>query len=106
MSISRIDRMVTSCHGPCTQARASATRGLHACVRQVHKQMRLKKDGNMTQTKRRTRGLIALIASAAIALLIHYGLTIPYPNLKAAYLISVGVALWGFIDIVRSLTNV
>jgi len=55
----------------------------------------------MTGTKRRTRGLIALVASAGIAVLIHYGVAIPYPDLKAAYLISAGVALWGLIDLGR-----
>ncbi len=59
----------------------------------------------MTRAQRRTRGLIALAASAAIATLIHYGIASPYPDLKIAYLISVGVALWGFIDIVRSLAE-
>jgi len=49
--------------------------------------------------------LIALAASAAIAALIHYGIASPYPDLKIAYLIAVGVALWGFIDIVRSLAE-
>ena len=57
----------------------------------------------MTRARRRTRGLIALAASAAIAALIHYGIASPNPDLKIAYLISVGVALWGIIDIVRSL---
>ncbi len=59
----------------------------------------------MTRAKRRTRGLIALAASAAIAALIHYKIAIPYPGMKIAYLICVGVALWGFIDIVRSLVE-
>jgi len=74
-------------------------------LRRIHKQVRLKKGGTMTQAKRRTRGLIALVASAAIALVIHDGLVIPYPKMRAAYLISVGVALWGLIDIVRSLAK-
>jgi len=67
--------------------------------------MRFKEDGNMTAAKRRTRGLIALVASAGIALLIHYSIATPYPNLKATYLISIAAALWGFIDIGRSLTK-
>ena len=44
----------------------------------------------MTRAKRRTRGLIALAASVAIAALIHYGIASPYPDLKTAYLISGG----------------
>ena len=60
----------------------------------------------MTGTKQRTRGLIALVASAGIAVLIHSGVAIPYPDLKAAYLISAGVALWGLIDLGRSLGKV
>jgi type IV secretory pathway protease TraF len=59
----------------------------------------------MTPTKRRIRGVIALVAAAGIALLIHYSIAMPYPNLKAAYLISVGVALWGVIDLFRSLAE-
>ena len=58
-----------------------------------------------TRAKRRIRGLIALAASAAIAAMIHYGFASPYPQLKIAYIVCVGVALWGFIDIVRSLAK-
>lgn len=57
----------------------------------------------MTRTRRRTRGLIVLATSAAIAALMYYGAASPYPDLKIAYLICAGVALWGFIDIDRSL---
>ena len=59
----------------------------------------------MTRTMRRMRGLIALAASAAIAAMIHYGFASPYPQLKIAYIICVAVALWGLIDIVRSLAK-
>jgi hypothetical protein len=38
-----------------------------------------------------------------IAALIYFGAATPFPDLKSAYLICVGVAVWGFIDIIWSL---
>ena len=57
----------------------------------------------MTRVKRRTRGIVALAASGVIAALIYFGAATPYPELKTAYLICVGVGVWGFIDIISSL---
>jgi hypothetical protein len=51
----------------------------------------------------RGRGLVALAASGVIAALMYFGLATPYPELKIAYLICVGVGVWGLIGIVWSL---
>ncbi len=53
--------------------------------------------------QRRIRGLVALAASGVIAALTYVGLATPYPELKIAYLICVGVGVWVLIDIVWSL---
>ncbi len=53
--------------------------------------------------KRKTHGVVAVAVSGAIAALIYFGLATPHPELRAAYLICVGVGLWGLIDIARSL---
>ncbi len=57
----------------------------------------------MTREKRRTRGAVAVAVSGAIASLIYFGLATPHPELRTAYLICVGVGLWGLIDIAWSL---
>ena len=57
----------------------------------------------MTWNRRRTRGLVAVAVSGAIAALIYSGVAAPHPDLRTAYLICVGVALWGSIDIAWSL---
>jgi len=57
----------------------------------------------VTRVKRRTRGIVAVAASAVIAALIHFGAAAPHPDLRTAYLICVGVGVWGLIDIAWSL---
>jgi hypothetical protein len=57
----------------------------------------------MTRVKRRTRGLVAVAVSGVIAALIHFGAAAPHPDLRIAYLICVGVGVWGLIDIAWSL---
>jgi drug/metabolite transporter (DMT)-like permease len=56
----------------------------------------------MTRTKRRTRGFIAVAVSGTIAALIYSGFVTPHPEVQIAYLLCVGVALWGLIDIAWS----
>lgn len=56
----------------------------------------------MTRVRRRTRGLVALAVSGLIAALIYFGVATPYPELRTAYLICVGVGVWGLIDIAWS----
>lgn len=48
-------------------------------------------------------GLVALAASGLIGALIYFGLATPYPDLQIAYLICVGVGVWGLIDMAWSL---
>lgn len=57
----------------------------------------------MTQVKRRTRGLLAIAVSGVIAALIYSGVATPHPDMRTAYLICVGVGVWGLIDIAWSL---
>lgn len=57
----------------------------------------------MTRVKRRTRGFVAVAVSGIIAALIHLGAAAPHPDLRTAYLICVGVGVWGLIDIAWSL---
>lgn len=60
----------------------------------------------MTPGKRRTRGFVAIAVSGAIAALIYFGFAKPHPELGTAYLICVGVGVWGLIDIAWSLGTV
>jgi multidrug transporter EmrE-like cation transporter len=57
----------------------------------------------MTRVKRRTRGVVAVAVSGVIAALIYFGVATPHPELRTAYLICVGVGVWGLIDIAWSL---
>lgn len=57
----------------------------------------------MNRVKRRTRGLVAVAVSGVIAALIDSGVAAPHPDLRTAYLICVGVGVWGLIDIAWSL---
>lgn len=57
----------------------------------------------MIRMKRRTRGLIAVAVSGAIAALIYSGVASPHPDLRTAYLVCVGVGVWGLIDIAWSM---
>lgn len=52
-----------------------------------------------------SRGLIALGAASAIQLLIEHGWVQPWPDRTTATLISTAVALWGVIDLVRSMAT-
>ena len=45
-------------------------------------------------------GIVALLASAAIAILIATGLAEPYPNLRFAYLLCVAVGVVGLIQLI------
>jgi len=45
-------------------------------------------------------GIVALLASSAIAILISTGAAEPYPNLKFAYLLCVAVGVFGLVQLI------